>query len=80
MPVDTGASAPLPFPGLCLVLTLQAAVACLYVIGCFRAFPRTASHDALMAAACCLGFAAAACWPAVKKIPVVGGIVDVLPG
>lgn len=69
-----------PFPGLCLLVIVQAVIAFLYVVGLMRAFPRSGQHDAILVSFFGLSFAAGLCWEAVKQLPFVGKIVYALPG
>jgi hypothetical protein len=70
---------PTPFPGLCLLVMADAVVAFLYVVGLVSAFPRSGRHDAILAAAFCLSFAAGVCWDLVKRIPYIGMAIYALP-
>ena len=85
-PSAGGSRDDMPMPGLdhqampAMIVILYALAAGLYVMGLVSAFPRTFWHDALMAAGLIPSFAAAACWPSVRNIPYVGGIVYFLPG
>jgi cell division protein FtsW (lipid II flippase) len=70
---------PTPYPGLFVLAVISAVVAFLYVVGLISAFPRSGAHDAILAAAFGLCFAAGTRWEAVRKIPCVGTIIYVLP-
>lgn len=77
---DAGSPTPTPYAGLGLLVIVGAVVAFLYVVGLFGAFPRSGLHDAVLAVASGLCFAAGTCWEAVERIPRVGTIVYLLPG
>jgi hypothetical protein len=68
----------LPFPYLAqdtvdgALALLYAVFAALYGFGCLTFLPRTGWHHAAVAAGGGLSLLAAACWPAVKRIPAIG--------
>jgi hypothetical protein len=56
-----------------------AVVAFLYVVGLVRVFPRSDRHDAMLAVAFCLSFAAGLCWESVRRIPYIGRVIYAIP-
>lgn len=73
------ATTPAPYPGLGLLVIAGAVVAFLYVAGLFGAFPRSGRHDAILAVAFSLCFAAGSYWDLVRRIPRVGRVIYALP-
>jgi hypothetical protein len=61
------------------VFLLYAIVALLYVFGLLIALPRTACHDALVAAGVLPSLIAGPYWPSVRHIPAVGQAIYYLP-
>ena len=61
------------------IFLLYAAAAAAYALGLAPFFPRTPWHDAAVAAAALPSLYVTGVWPAVKRIPYVGGLLYVLP-